>query len=622
MRKTYIAMAVIGAALLSSCQREKETKELSPLNEKAVAFAIGGDAATRSDTNSPRIQQGVIIPAGQDENGTTYYLEETVVDLDRTEPATKATPAYTENLGVLYRDQMFVHAVGGSFVDATYANLDDKILTNGGWRYQHTYDVNPWTADETTPIDFYFRMPVDMAGVVAEDGAEPYTYDKGSITFDYVSPATAAQMQDLLFAYRKLNYSDYKTYLPDGAPVLFKHALTGVKFAIGNTESDRTENQIAIKEVIFNGLLDMGTCTISPTAENGGYQDIPGTYSSANDVVWNNPDYSTDEGTHFSSGLFGTTDADGNFTQTLVDYTSGSFANKGAYPDSFSAGGNTQNLNDADATQTFWFMPQTIENTVTLTVRYTFGGKDYEWTIDFGKTLKAANVVWKAGQLRTYTLKIDDVNVMIDDTVNLVDEFEETVEDTQMDEGEEGSTFKVKSYKGSTKTGLSISNTGNTDAYIRAAIIGQWLDDNGNPVFGFTDYADQVDPVVGYVDSWYQDQFVTKEGATAPARTHGTFVGLVGYDSSYSGDWVYNTEDGYYYYTKVVKAKESVPASDPLFVSYTVGTPPAVRVAGNVKNVYFELQVATQAISAKKLDGSFYTYDEAWAIAKSLNNNQ
>ena len=613
MKRIYIAIAVIGTALLNSCEQEKNVNGLTPPGENEVAFYLRGGTATRSSIEESSVQKGLIIPVGKDESGISYYLEETVVNLDQTAPATKGTPAYTENLGVLYKDNMFVHAAA-PFGDATYNNMEGNEVEGGGWRYRHVYDENPWPADENESVDFYFRMPVNMEGVVAEDGQDLFTYENGAIKFVYVSPATASDMQDLLFAYRKLSHAEQLGYLPNGAPVLFKHALTGVKFAIANTEKDRTDNGIAIKEIIFKGLYDMGTCTIRPTAENGGYQDVTGTHSSGTDAVWEELDI-TDEAVH-SSGLFGTETEEGFTPNDLVNYTSGSFTTNGSYPTSFSEGGNTQNLNDGNASQTFWFIPQAIRDAVKLTIRYTFGGKDYEWTIDLGKTLHAANVEWKAGQLRTYTIKIDDVNVMIDDTVTLVDEKTESVLDEKT-----GEYFDAVSYNGSTKTAVAISNTGNTDAFIRAAIIGQWLDDDGNPVFGFTDYGDQVNPIVGYVDSWYQDQFVTKAGASAPARTHGSFTGLVGYDSSYSGDWVYDSSDGYYYYTQVVKAGQSIPDSDPLFTSYTVGTPPAVRIVGKVKNVYFELQIATQAISAKKLDGSYYTYDEAWGIAKALNNN-
>ena len=98
------------------------------------------------------------------------------------------------------------------------------------------------------------------------------------------------------------------------------------------------------------------------------------------------------------------------------------------------------------------------------------------------------------------------------------------------------------------------------------------------------------------------------------ARKHGSFTGLVGYNDDYSGDWVL-CEDGYYYYKKVVKVGETVPTTDPLFVSYTVDKNPAVVVAGKVKDVYFTLEISTQAVTAKKIDGSDYEWDEAWENA-------
>ena len=56
---------------------------------------------------------------------------------------------------------------------------------------------------------------------------------------------------------------------------------------------------------------------------------------------------------------------------------------------------------------------------------------------------------------------------------------------------------------------------------------------------------------------------------------------------------------------------------NPLFTSYTVETAPIVTVAGEVKLVYFSLEIATQAIPANKMDGSHYaTWREAWALAK------
>lgn len=622
MKKFYIVMAVLATAVFGSCQREKDIKDLTPVGENEVALWLRSDAGTRAGNGSAQSSRGAVIPLGKAENGSAYFLEETVVNLDATAPVTRGTPAYTENVGTLYESDMFVHVEGGSFADAIYQNMDGDIVQGAGWRYRHKYDNDPWpTGGEA--VDFYLRMPSDMAGVVKRIGEEPFTCKSGSFKFDYVSPLDVKDMEDILFAYRSIDKTLHDQSLPNGVPVLFKHALTGVKFAIGNDSDDIRDNGIAIKEIIFNGIKDKGTCTIKPTPEDETYQDTD-THSSAGDVKWEDVDYDVSGGTPYSTGVLGKT-VDGKFVpDALVDYDSGSFANNGKYPTSFSDGGNLQNLNDADATKTFWFIPQAITDAVTLTIVYIFDGKEFTWTIDFGATLATANVEWEAGQLRTYTIKVDDVNVKIEDKVvpeahpntvltKLVDGVETPVLD------KDGKQYMFTAYDG-TKSDIVITNTGNTDAFIRAAIIGQWLEDvldihgqviESYPVFGFTDFTEGN---YESVESWYQDQFVSK------THRHGEFSDLAGYSADYKGDWVYDESDGFYYYKNVVKVGEAVP--EPLFTQYEVKKTPAVAVAGSVKEVYFVLEIATQAVSAKKLDGSYYTYDQAWSNAKAQAQNQ
>lgn len=568
MKKIYIAMAVLAAAVLSSCQQEKSFNELTPLGKNDVAFAIQG-AATRSGDASIPARKGAIISLE-----SSLFLEETIVDLNPT-PATKGTPAYTENVGTLY-NTMFVHAVGGSFGDNTFELLDGDMYPRkdkdqgDGWRYYHKFDADPWPS--TDAVKFYFAMPADMEGVDFEEMG----YDNGTITFNYTSTdlTNAADQQDILFAYTQLSKSEHDSYLPNGAPVNMIHALTGVKFAIANPdydEEDADSELISIKEVSFTGLSDEGACTIT----------------AAGAVSWEVGDPST---IVYTSGTFG----------TPVDFNAdGSFENNGDYPSSFSAAGNTNNLNDTDATQTFWFVPQVVPENATLTIKYTYGSSTVKTgEIPFGQVLNG--VEWKAGQLRTYTIRVDEVNVMIEDEVTMA-AASELIIDTPYEE-----VIKATSYKGSTKTDVTITNTGNTDAFIRAALIGQWLDEDGNPVFGFTDYTYGIQ----LVDSWYQDQFVNKTFA------QGKFTGLPGYDTTPADDhnWVLGS-DGYYYYKNIVPAGEEVP--DALFTTYTVGDCPAVAVAGKVKNIYFTLEIATQAISAKRIDGSEYTYTQAWANAKA-----
>ena len=580
MKKIYIALAVLSATMLVSCQQEQPFNDIN-IGEFDVAFSIA-NGATRSSESTPLVRE----IAGQ-----SLVLEESIVDLDQigAEPITRGTPAYTENLGVLYANELLVQGNKGGFTtEKGYWNMDTTMV-QGGWRYQGSYDSDPWPVNENDTVQFYFRMPSTQEGVTN------ITRSGGKFNFSYTSPATAKTQQDILFASRPLTKAEHKTYLKKGGtPILFNHALTGVKFAIGNDASELAT--AGIKSVTISGLINKGTCELTPAKEEE-YRDEPdSTFSSQKAAKWTLTETST--GT-FSSGEFG----------NPVEYkNNGKFENNGKYGDSFAPStinnpkANTQNLNDTDGTQTFWFIPQAVGENVKLTIEFTVdGGKTYtEWEVDFGKAL--GGVEWKAGQLRTYTIKIDMVNLKIEDAVSI-----------------QNATSQTTPYKGSSKDDVVIKNTGNTDAFIRAAIVGQWLNYQGKAVFGFTDkkynfYA---------VPSWYQDQFVSTEDAT-----HGKFTDLAGYKGAQNplSNW-YLCTDGYYYYSLPVAPGKIIGTApenatnpsdylgDPLFTSYTVGDPPKVTIAGVNTTIHFSLEISTQAVSANKNDGSHYTWQEAWKNA-------
>ena len=576
MKKIYIALAIMAAAALTSCRVEEPSFNSSEIGENAVVFGVGRTAGTKASGPAVISRQNLSSIENGEADGPKLFLEETVTVLDGT-VATKGTPAYTENVGTLYGSKLGVYSTMESFGDATYDKMDGSTV-DGGWRYQHNYASNPWP-DEETAVDFYFRMPTDMSGI----GEGGFTYAKSgsaqTISFSYTSPASAAEQQDILFGARSASKADYTTSLPNGIPVLLNHALTGVKFAL----AEDIKATIMIDSVSFIGLIDKGSCVVTPASE-GNYRDNITNYSSSASgvVVWK--DTTRTGSTHYA-----------NYTDTVTyaKNTAGSFTSAGDYPKSFANGGNSNNLDDADgnAAQTFWLIPQKLTAQTRLTIHYVVKasanaatGTPYEFTIDFGKVLEGKSVEWKAGELHTYTIRVDDVNVKIEDTVTATE-----------------------------KSGVTITNTGNTAAFIRAALVGQWLNSDDNPVFGFTDKVNNL----YLVDSWYQDQFVTKEGASAPARTHGKFEELAGYDKDNGyNDW-YLCTDGYYYYKYAVEPTYTTGSS--LFSKYTVGTTPSVEIAGVDTEVYFVLEIATQAVTAKQLDGSYYEANagqkDGWQLA-------
>ena len=596
MKKFYILMVVLATAMMVSCEREKSFND-ERIGENTLVISMQGAPSTRSMEVGAVIETGKTIELGKDAEGTAFILEETIQDLNASwAPATKGTPVYTENVGVLY-EKMGVYAGGSSNYD--FYSMDNSegsatgSMVGGGWRYagEFTWPQNAY--------DFYFWMPKTDNGI---EGTP--TYNNLSFTFSYTSPTTAAAQKDLIFAARNITKTEAQgDYRINGVPVLFNHALTGVKFAIGN---DLENESVFINSVTFVGLKNKATnIVMTPVGAKDDdkkreYRDSITNYTSAGTIDWSSA----------TADPVKNTISSGDYNKTTTTYASGagSFGNnKGNYPESFSVAGNKNNLGGSDGSQVFWLIPQsfTADSEVELVINYTYAGVTDNWTIKFGKAL--AGVTWSAGELRTYTIKIDEVNVRIMDEVHMASE---------------------QGYEKDTKENVVITNTGNTDAYIRAALVGQWLNDDGEPVFGFTDRVYDLKKVA----SWYEDQFV----GTTPPREQGTFTGLVGYDVETSSFWTKGA-DGYYYYNYPVPANngtipgdyievsggegETVTATDdvksvqPLFSNYTVGTAPESEIAALGVTIHFELEIATQAISAKNTDGSYLSMTQAWTKA-------
>lgn len=620
MKNSYIALAVfsMAALMVSSCETVNEVNAPFVPGENEVVFTLGYNSIqTKSSDAGISTAKVSTMDLGKYGN-TNFYLEESVVNLDgfSAGPETKGTPAYTENLGVLYGEKLGVYGIGGNFDSAgevTYSKYiaegDNWQLTDGGWQYIHKYDSDPWPTSGSAQL--YFRMPNDDSNVSVTGRSD------GQITFTYTSPAASTDQNDILFGYRTATKSDYEASIESGGlPILLKHALTGVKFAAGNPDD------VTIKSISLAGLYNSGTCVIAPSAEEGNYTDIIGNHSSAGDVTWTFPE-TPSTGT-FTNSYTGTVNF-GTSTSTEEGVVK-KFPNKGNYPDSFAANGGKNNLNNSDASQTFWFIPQdfgtaTDPREVTLTVTYSLKGSTTNETplvINLGELFANRGVEWQAGELYTYTLRIDEVNVRIEDTVT-------------KDANNGGSDGDPRGILGSTKDAVKITNTGNTDVFIRAAISGQWVYDqevNSTTheterviMFGFTDDINQL----YLVESWYEDQFVSNAGE------HGVFEDLAGYKNiKYSKDytsqesvngWVYNPVDKYYYYTLPVAVGAD---TAPLFTSYTIKKIPHARNSGKVMvtNMYFTLEIATQAINARTDNGTKREdYAQAWVDARRIDDS-
>ena len=598
MKKILYTLLALSAALsFASCNRENDMETGTPVGKNTLAFKVG--AATRSEAGVAPVQAGALIPMEKTADGQRFFLEETVTTLDDasffTPAETRGTPVYTENFqtisGGKFKGLAFpaLAMTNKTAADATYPKGGYADFEYKGEYWEHQYEWNPWFDQDA--LLFYAKMLTESTGTVdgSTTGVIPNSYQFSysetagqTMTFSYRSPRTARDMQDILFAARSITKQEAKA----AVPILFYHALTGVKFATAYANEDDVKTYI--KKVDFTGLYGYGKCTVKSMAEGGDYKDITGDHSSASAISW---DFSMNAATNSLSNVYLQ-----DFPDDYVGYTTGgSFTNNGSYPDSFAEAGNKQNLNDGDASLTFWFPAQTITDGLKLTVTFEIeqkngDRKEYATELELGKLLRAQvsgkNIEWKAGQLRTFTLKPDEVDITIEDEVH-----------------------------GFIKDKVVITNTGNTEAYIRAHIAANWwgkADGIDGIALGYKSNAEGTAPVepLDYVQSW-------EMVGTTGDNYFGVFEGLPG------EDWVL-AKDGYFYYTKLVNPGETT--GSPLFDKYeleiTTEHPVPViwylSMTNGMKKfdeVRLVMDIPVQAIQAKKKANGegFEDYKASWA---------
>ena len=584
MKKIYFAMAVLGTVALVSCEREKSFDELTPIGENGVAFTIGG-VSTRSAEAVVNVERGVTIPLGTDNEGNDFFLEETIEELNPS-PATKGAPAYTVNVGNLF-STMGVYAATGSFGDASFEVMDQYAhegtpndgINENGWRYHHNYSANPWPANKDEKVDFFLRMPA------AANGVSNLSYANQKITFDYSSQQNGASQQDILFSHTSISKNEHDGYLPNGAPVLMYHALTGVKFRSGSANNGPTKT--IITKVVLSGLNDTGKGTFDPSTKT---------------VTWPAEDQGMNLGS-FSLDYENTAwSATANQDNTVSYEKDTEKPENNKFGDSWYSAAADKNLNNEDGSLTFWLIPQTINKNVTLKVTFfvktknTPNGTEITHTIKLGEKLE--NVEWKAGQLRTYTLDPKDVDVDIFDEMN--------------------------DY---TKNNLEVTNTGNVDEYVRVMLMGNW--------YGWLPDQDptkvEASILVGY--KYENETEATAKGGQVDDMVenwyfkHETFG--AGFDNTFKfgvpangNEWIRGT-GSYYYWPYVIGAGEKLSSSSTLFKSYTLDESwiptiwiPVGGTRQQAKGVHLVFECAVQAIGAKKPDGSSnYTWQEAWSAA-------
>ena len=625
MKRFCFVLAVLAMASLTGCRINEFDQNTYVPKKGEIVFRLAHSNTRSADVNTT--VQGVSIPLGKDDSGNELFLEETITRLDDIsyesfESATRGTPAYTENFSDLYGDfKAAAFRTSGTAFEASA--FDDGVFESAGtnvWKRKYIDDVK-----DQFPLYFFLRAPYDQEGVAVKNLA--YNTTNGSITFNYdgSSLTSASAQKDLLFTSRLVEKSEYEDLInkSKAIPVLFHHALTGIKFANFFDNPD-LDTKTYITKVVITGLADGGQCVLTPRQENDGYvDDKTGDFSSKTVAVWDPAKLTYGENVSYTQTFDGANDE--------IDFAeNGSFGDNGSYAGtSFDDAATQNNLNKADGSLTFWFVPQQLTAKTKMTISYKVintknGNKTHEDedTIAFGDMTRkqtkneetgeityGAYATWKAGELRTYTLKPRYIEVELIDKMS-EDKF--------------------------TKSDVKISNNGNVYEYVRVNLIGNWVGKVQTKENVFTQeetilfgYAAQTGDA--RVEAWND-----KDGKT----NYGTFVNLVPKsdaiiphtdeaeaaavtDGLILNNWV--RYDKYYYYIKPIGPNESV--TDQMFESYTVGVSPEFwipdrwgtrRKAGDVHLI---MDLIVQAIpAATDADGNI-TDDYISAWVRELGKN-
>lgn len=583
MKKIYFVIAALAAVALSSCVKEKSFNDVTPLGKDDIAFSLQSAATRSAVTMAPK--PGMTIKLD-----SQVCLEETIEDMDYAAPATRGVPAYTFNVGKIYKTMGVYADYEGFGGEATFERMDTAMIANKGWRYWHNYgSADPWP-DKKTPVNFYFTMPAQATGV-----SDP-NYIDGQITFTFDSPTNGAAQQDILFSHTAVSKNEHDGFLPNGAPVTMYHALTGVKFRNGHDNDGSTKT--IIKSVTFKNLMSHGVCTVTPGSEEGTTSKYKVNWGSLGKKTTFTLDFSSLNPTYVPA------DAENNSDGTISYGADSKYAGT-----SWTSAAADHNINDEDGSFTFWFIPQQISEDVTLEITFlvktpdTPEGTEVPHIIKFGELVTKTTgegesaqktyTEWAAGQLRTYTLKPFDVDVEIFDTM---------------------SNLK--------KENLHVTNTGNVDEYVRIMIIGNWYgwksadDRAANPnnptiLVGYTS-ADPNDDTM--VTPWYREDDLYSTGFDPNYFPGGRPLA--------SSHWKRGTGSYFYYDTKI-GAGQQLSGTDALFNYYQLTTDMIPTIYLPVANqttrqeavgVHLVMEVVVQAIPTT-VDGVEVDCWTAWSNA-------
>lgn len=560
--RTIIPLLGLIVCMLACREEPDPGKEPQPVDENSlvIKFSIGQDKAdTKSSRMDARPKQIDKIALSEPGDPDQIYLVVTDQCMDDApygaeKPSTKGIPVYTQNFVQLYPGFNGVPYIfpetGGVPSKYTGGTCLFWCIDQDNRIYSYDFGTEKWPDGQK--MLFFLSAPTTLDGcsnVAYTCKEDSKIGNNGIIDFDFSTPEAAVAQKDVLFTSKSLS----KEASVSASKVLFYHTLAGVKFKSANAEYEtRSSSEVTttIKSISITNILSEGHCKVTPTYDQEGYNQDDSNESGTSEEGKQGVDKSVK--CSIWSGV--KTPRSYSLEPEIVSLSNGTdYDFDPSFQGSATQNYGEYNLNSDNFESTFFFVPQKtgyVRNDTDGT--YSKATYDVELTIvyelsnhngQFTKTVKLNSQDWKAGHIYTYTLSANTVEVAVDDKM---------------------------SQDGRTKSDVVITNTGNTDAYMRVAIVANWYDKNGQIVA----------PWGGLLDTFDGECLL------------GTKTNAVD-----TQNWTY--DGGYYYYKWKVKPGCDI-ISD-LFTEYKVKD--CTRSDYNIYagRAHLEMDIIVQSFNANKL---------------------
>jgi len=518
MHKAYIRYSILAAIiLLGACTREEmESRSEDRMQDLSVSLN-NENQATKSGSNSADVLIGEMPIAS--ENGETIFLSvysrpmgDIQYSVVENSAETKGSPVTGSLFGAGRYSDFNLNVYDGS---SAYVSKDKSGATSTMNKVQVSYDSTEkkwkfnssyyWPDSSTKELYFAAIMPRwFINGITYGSDWQPKRIN--TLTWDDANKAFS-------FEYTT-DRNNGATDVVSATDIL--DVITGLNCQTRKSYDGKV--QITLKHALVGVQFKTGDIygTIKTVSLRNFYKSGKCTVKT-DTITWTSPFKYMDDAAYLNPREY----------RQSFEYT----------PTDSDRSGNT-NFDKTDTKEkTFMIVPQELRSDAELKIvtGYTVHP---EISLKFSEiaTKTGMSTDWNdyVGQILTFTISSKKVSVNVDDTVS-----------------------------GSKKSNIVIKNDGSCSVYLRAAIVGEWLNSNGN-----------------MLSKWSPENSYGKFNDA----TSGTFPSVV------PGNWVKHT-DGYYYYTKILPAGYAV--SQNLFNSFELTGKPSMTGISS-----FQMNIVVQAVEA------------------------